>query len=193
MNRRSLLGRLAAVAAAVSLAPAAKAEAAPQVSEASGRVRYPGDTDISQRCVGCGWEGEWSNEVPTLEMAARSVAEFDRHVAQEHGGVEQIRDGIWRPHDPLATAQRIREAYRDGYERAEFVKAMREESRAGRAARERVNAWRLGLHEQARLSESGYALTFRNQGDGDHFAVTSTEFADHVRATVKYYEDAGLI
>jgi hypothetical protein len=90
MRRRDLFGRLATVAAVVSLAPAAKAEAAPQ------------DTPVLDQTGLYVRDGEWRMAVNGADV----------------GSVQSVID-----------AERA-----DAYERAEFVKAMRDESRAKRGA-----------------------------------------------------------
>lgn len=187
-TRRGFLGTaVAAIAGAATLAGGKTAEAnaiGQQIPGPSTRVRYDGDTDLSQRCVGCGWEGEWSNETLTMETALRSVAEFDHHIAQEHDGVKQYRDGIWRPHDPLKTSQRIREARAEGYERAEFVQAKREESRsAGVACAE---------CDQLRAHPVPLPDMFIRQSDIED-AVHELAHATAVREGISHYAAASLL
>lgn len=60
-------------------------------------VRSPGDTDVSMRCVACGWRTPWRNEVSAASVGA-DIDRMDAHMAQAHGS-QQYTETVWRPHE----------------------------------------------------------------------------------------------
>lgn len=121
MKRRDLFGRLAATAAAVALAPSAQAEAA--------------------ACAEC--EDIKQHPIPLPEMYVRDPDTEATVLAAAHGVA--LKQGMshraaammlapqFFPSYVIAAAQA--EARAEGYERREFIEAMRAESRAVRGLR----------------------------------------------------------
>lgn len=131
MNRRRFLGSIAAITAALGVTRVPDSvQAAPIHVPLPNRVRTPGDTDLSRRCVSCDFRAPWSNEV-TDERAKQEYELLLKHFEDAHGGAEQHTEVNWRPHDWQAD---IAQARADGYNRGREVEEARQEARSEKQA-----------------------------------------------------------
>ena len=146
MNRRRFLGSIAAITAALGVTRVPDSvQAAPIHVPLPNRVRTPGDTDLSRRCVSCDFRAPWSNEV-TDERAKQEYELLLKHFEDAHGGAEQHTEVNWRPHDWQAD---IAQARADGYNRGREVEAARQEARSDPHAHcgSECGQWRAMLHD----------------------------------------------
>lgn len=94
MNRRTLFGRLATVAAAATVA----AHVEPAQGDAAVATNT---TELAKRCLACPWVGSWSSDI-SVERAIEQMREFSKHVTEAHGSRVTNSDTVWRrPYDSV--------------------------------------------------------------------------------------------
>lgn len=88
MNRRTLFGRLATVAAAATVA----AHVEPARAEVAVATNA---TELAKRCLACPWVGSWSSDT-SVERVIEQMREFSKHVTEAHGSRVTNSDTVWR-------------------------------------------------------------------------------------------------